>query len=88
MAFACILLVEELRFDLLKLCLDIGMVRRKFPEKCKVPEPFIGLAMIDEVAWCLRDKRYHETHKSTRDDLDTSDKVSQCTNAASAHTYS
>ena len=88
MTLACILLVEELRFDLLKLCPNIRMVHREFAEKRKVSESSIGLAMIDEVARRLRDKKNHDTQEGTRNDLNASNKVSRCTSAVSALTYS
>ena len=88
MTLACSLLVGELRLDLLKLSLDIRMVHRKFSEKCKVSQSSIGLAMIDEVAWCLWDERNHNAHQGTRDDLNASNMVSRCANATSARTYS
>ena len=88
MALACILLVDELRFNLLKLCLNIRMVHRESPEKRKVSESSIGLAMIDQVARRLRDKWNHDAHKGARNDLNASNKVSRYTDGVSAHTYS
>jgi hypothetical protein len=84
----CILLVVELRFDLLELRLDIRVVHGKSPEKHKVSESFVGLAMIDEVAWCLRDKRNHDAHQSTRYNLNALHEVRWCTGVALVHTYS
>lgn len=87
-ALACILFMQELRFDLLEFRSNIRVVHRESPEKRKVSESFIGLAMIDEVAWCLRDKRNHDAHHGTRDHLNASDKVSRYADAVFAQTYS